>query len=131
MSEGLILAAVTYLLVVIAFFMPHKRAFHMPVMAGTMVFDVLVLPIYLILTKDWYKRLIEQEEIFSFMIWMHFILVLTLYALYVLQIMTVKKMLAGDETARKEHRNQGKGILIARGLVVLSAFMLIEPAEQA
>ncbi len=129
MSEGLIFAIATYLLMVVAFFVPTKRKFHMPVMAGTIVFDTLILPIYLIATKDWYKRLIEQEEIFSFMIWMHFILVLTLYALYVLQIMTVKKMLAGDEVARKEHHTQGKGILIARGLVVLSAFMLIEPAE--
>lgn len=129
MSEALIFGVVTYLLMVVAFFIPKKRYFHMPVMAGSMAFDLLI-PIYLYLTKDWYKRLIEQEEIFSFMIWMHFILVLTLYALYFLQILTVKKMLAGDATARQEHHSQGKGILIARGLVVLSALMLIEPAEE-
>ena len=129
MSEALIFAVITYLLMVMAFFLAKSRAIHIPVMAGCILFDLL-MPVYLILTKDWYKRLIEQEELFSFMIWMHFILVLTLYALYGLQIMTVKKMIAGDKVAREEHRSQGKGILIARGLVVLSALMLIEPADQ-
>ncbi len=129
MSELLIVAIISYVLMVMAFFLARRRVIHVPIMAGSMLFDLMV-PVYLILTKDWYKRLIEQEEIFSFMIWMHFILVLTLYALYGLQVMTVKKMIAGDEVARKEHHTQGKGILIARGLVVLSALMLIEPADQ-
>ena len=129
MSEALVFGVVTYLLMVMAFFMPKKRAIHIPIMAGSMAFD-LMMPFYLFMTRDWYKRLIEQEEIFSFMIWMHFILVLTLYALYALQILTVKKMLAGETVAREEHRTQGKGILIARGLVVLSALMLIEPADE-
>ncbi len=126
MSEALLFAIVIYLLMVLAFFLAKWRFFHVPVMVLAILFDLLI-PVYLILTKDWYKRLIEQEEIFSFMIWMHFILVLTLYALYGLQIMTIKKMINGDEVARKEHRTQGVGILIARGLVILSAAMLIDP----
>lgn len=126
MSGPLWFALATYALMVIAFYMPRRRNFHMPVMISIMIFDLLI-PFYLVLTNDWYKRLIVQEEIFSFMIWMHFILVLTLYALYGLQVMTIKKMVNGDEIARNEHRNQGKGILIARALVILSAAMLIDP----
>ncbi len=126
MSGALLFAIATYALMVMAFFLAKWRSFHMPVMVATILFDLL-MPIYLVLTHDWYKRLIEQEEIFSFMIWMHFMLVLTLYALYGLQIMTVKKMINGDVVARKEHRTQGVGILIARGLVILSAAMLIDP----
>lgn len=126
MSEALLFGIAIYLLMVMAFFLARWRTFHVPVMVATILFDLLV-PVYLILTKDWYKRLIEQEEIFSFMIWMHFILVLTLYALYGLQLMTVKKMVNGDAVARKEHRTQGIGILIVRGLVILSAAMLIDP----
>lgn len=127
MSAPLLFGIATYALMVAAFFLARRRSFHMPVMLGTVLFDLL-MPFYLVLTNDWYKRLIEQEEIFSFMIWMHFILVLTLYALYGLQIMTVKKMINGDAVARKEHRTQGGGILIARGLVILSAAMLIDPS---
>ena len=126
MSGALLFGIATYALMVTAFFFAKRRTLHMPVMMGAVLFDLLI-PFYLVLTHDWYKRLIEQEEIFSFMIWMHFILVLTLYALYGLQIMTIKKMVNGDEAARKEHRTQGQGILIARGLVILSAAMLIDP----
>jgi len=126
MSGALLFGIATYALMVAAFFTAKQRALHMPVMMGAVLFDLLI-PIYLVLTHDWYKRLIEQEEIFSFMIWMHFILVLTLYALYGLQIMTIRRMVNGDEPARKEHRTQGLGILIARGLVILSAAMLIDP----
>ncbi len=126
MSGALLFAIATYALMVMAFFLAKWRYFHMPVMITTILFDLLI-PFYLVLTNDWYKRLIEQEEIFSFMIWMHFILVLTLYALYGLQIMTIKKMINGDVVARQEHRTQGMGVLIARGLVILSAAMLIDP----
>ena len=128
LSASLLFVAASYLVMVWAFFWAKKRSFHVPVMVSVILIDLLI-PVYLVLTKDFYKRLIEQEEIFSFMIWMHFILVLVLYALYFLQILTVKKMLNGDMEARAEHKSQGKGILVARGLVILSAAMLIEPSS--
>jgi len=128
-SEALLFAFASYAVMIWAFFWAKNRFFHVPVMVAVMLIDVL-FPVYLVLTKDWYRRLIEQGEILSFMIWMHFILVLVLYALYFLQFQTARKLLSGDESARAEHRNQGKGILIARGLVILSAAMLIEPAHQ-
>lgn len=131
LEATLIFAIITYVLMLAAYKLHSMRKFHMPIMASVIVIDLL-FPIYLVLNKDWYRRLIEQEEILSFMIWMHFILVLTLYALYVLQVMTARKMLKGEmdvEEVRHEHRVQGKGILIARGLVILSAAMLIEPGQ--
>lgn len=130
MAGTLAFVVATYVVMLAAFFLRRHRMVHMPVMATIMVIDFL-FPIYLVLTKDWYRRLIEQEEIFSFMIWMHFMLVLTLYALYVLQILTVGKLLKGDVTAKAEHRSQGVGILIARGLVIASSALLIEPPQQS
>ncbi len=131
LEATLIFAIITYIIMLAAYKLNHLRKFHMPVMVTVVIIDML-FPIYLVLNKDWYRRLIEQEEILSFMIWMHFILVLTLYALYVLQVMTARKMLKGEgdaDVVRQEHRVQGKGILIARALVILSAAMLIEPGE--
>ncbi len=116
----------SHLLMVVAFFLHRMRIFHMIVMRGVVVLDLL-FPFYLVMNNDWYRRLIEQQEILSFLIWMHFILALTLYGLYFLQIVSAKKMLRGDMEVRSEHRSQGVGILIARGLLVLSAALLIEP----
>lgn len=129
METSLIIAIASYCVMLFAFYMKKYRAVHVPLMASVVVLDIL-FPVYLILTHDWYKRLIVQEEIFSFMIWMHLMLVITLYALYITQISTARKMLQGDMTVKNGHRSQGMGILIARGLVVLSAAMLIEPERQ-
>lgn len=129
MAGSLLFVIGMYCLMLVAFFLPKIRWLHIPIMSANMLIDFL-FPIYLVLTKDWYKRLIEQGEILSFMIWMHFILVLTLYALYILQIMTARRLLKGDMDCRAEHRSQGIGILIAKGLVILSATMLIEPPDQ-
>ncbi len=128
-SGTLIFVIATYAVMVWAFLWAKNRIFHIPVVVSVMLIDI-GFPVYLVMNKDWYRRLIEQEEILSFMIWMHFILVLVLYALYFLQVQSAIKLMRGDEEARGEHRNQGKGILIARGLVILSAAMLIEPVDQ-
>jgi len=112
-----------------AFLWGKRRYFHIPVMVSLMLID-FAFPVYLVLNKDWYGRLIEHGEILSFMIWMHLILVLVLYALYVLQIFTAIKLFKGDNSVRADHRSQGKGILIARALMILSAAMLIEPVTR-
>lgn len=122
--------AATYLMMLIAYRLPHKPMIHRPVMAGIMILD-LFFPFYLYATKDWVRRLIEQEEILSFMVWMHLILVITLYILYFVQVLTAKKLLAGDQEARAEHKSQGLGIIIVRGLVLLSAAMLVEPNSES
>lgn len=129
LSGPVIVSFLTYLLMLLAYRYSHKRALHVPLMVAIVVYD-LCMPFYLYATRDWYRRLIEQEEIFSFMIWTHLILLITLYVLYVLQIIAGRQLLRGDNSAREDHRAQGKGILVTRALVIVSSMMLVEP-EQA
>ncbi len=119
-------AVISYLIMVFAYFQSRHRWLHMPVMSSIILFD-LAMPFYLYASRDWYKRLIEQEEIFSFLIWLHVGLVITLYGLYYLQIMSARKMINGEEEARSDHRSQGKAILLVRGLVVATAAILVKP----
>lgn len=116
----------TYALMLAAYYYARYRWFHVPVMVAMVIVDLL-FPFYLYLTHDWYKRLIVHAEIFSFLIWMHFGLVLTLYALYFLQIQTARKIFGGSHEARGEHRSQAKAILLVRGLVVATALLLVDP----
>lgn len=116
----------TYALMLAAYYFARHRWFHVPVMSGMVIVDI-VFPFYLYLTHDWYRRLVVHEEIFSFLVWMHFGLVLTLYALYFLQIQTARKIFAGDDEIRSEHRSQANAILLVRGLVIATAFLLVEP----
>lgn len=119
-------AAFSYLLMLAAYFLPRWRWFHIPVMLSVMAFDVS-LPVYLYLHRRWWHRLIEQQEIFSSLVWMHLILLISMYALDAVQILTARKILKGDETARAEHRSQGKALLIVRGLVIVSGAILADP----
>lgn len=121
-------AAATYLVMLVAFYHARMRRFHAPVMASIIVID-LFFPVYLYLNREWIRRLIENEEIFSFLIWMHLILVITLYTLYVFQVKLGRRLLAGDETVRSDHRAQGRGILIVRALVIFTGALLVEPPE--
>lgn len=116
----------TYVLMLAAFFYSRYRWFHVPVMATMVIVDIL-FPFYLYLTHDWYRRLIVHQEIFSFLIWMHFGLVITLYALYYLQIQTARKIFAGNYESRGEHRSQANAILLVRGLVIATALLLVDP----
>lgn len=127
MIPGTVLFATTTLgIMLVTFFLARMRRVHVPVMASIMVID-LFFPVYLFLTRDWHKKLIEHGEIFSFLMWMHFILVITLYVLYVVQIQTARRLLGGDDSMRKDHRTQGIGILITRGLVIFTGALLAEP----
>jgi hypothetical protein len=121
------LAAVfSYLLMLAAYFRPRQRFFHISMMLAIMVFD-LALPVFLYTHRDWWHRLIEKQEIFSSLVWMHLILLIAMYALDVIQIKTARKMLRGDQSAREEHRSQGKALLIVRGLLILSGAILANP----
>ena len=121
-----LVAIFSYLLMLAAYFLPRRRYFHIPVMIAIMLFDVSV-PIYLYLHRNWWHRLVEQQEIFSSLVWMHFILFFAMYALDAVQILTARKMLKGDLTARVDHHTQGKALLVVRGLVVLSGAILASP----
>lgn len=128
---GVVWTALGSLIVMFAAFqLRRRRALHIPMMAGLMLFD-LGMPFYLYATRDWYRRLIEHGDITTFGVWMHLGLVFSLYGLYVFQILSVRKMLAGDAQARTDHRGQGVAILIVRTLVVLTGAVLAEsPDEQ-
>ena len=118
--------AVTYLIMLIAYRFPHWQWFHRPVMAAIICLDVC-FPFYLYATKSWGRRLIDQEEIFSFMIWMHLILVITLYMLYFVQVRSARGLLKGEQKARGEHKSQGLGIIVVRGLVLVTGTRLLLP----
>lgn len=111
-----------------AFFLSRFRAVHVPIMASIILFDA-AMPYYLYATRDWSRRLIEQGEILSFMIWMHFILVLLLYALYVVQVATGLRLLRNEAKPRPEHRGQGIAILIVRVFVIATAALLVDTTE--
>ena len=126
LAGTVIFVSITYLIMVATYFLHRFRRFHITVMTTIMLTDFF-FPVYLYLTHDWVKRLIDHEEIFSFLIWMHFILLITLYILYIFQIQAGRKILQGDEQARADHVGQAKGILIAKALVIITGALLVEP----
>ena len=119
-------ALLSYLVMLAAYFMPQRRYFHIPVMVAIMALDVS-LPVYLYLHRNWWHRLVEQQELFSSLVWMHFILLIGMYTLDAIQIHTARKILGGDATARIDHHSHGKALLIVRGLVILSGAILANP----
>ncbi|NNM83446.1 MAG: hypothetical protein HKL98_12720 [Burkholderiales bacterium] len=103
--------------------MQHRRKFHIPVMVSVLLFD-LSLPFYLYSHRHWWHRLIEQQEIFSSLVWMHAGILLMMYGLYGAQIYTALKISKGDAEARAAHRAQGKVMLILRLFVILTGMLL-------
>lgn len=131
MSEGLwtlVVVLVTYMIMVAAYMGRRSRGIHMTVMTGVMVFDML-LPVYLVLRREWYTRFIEHEDILTFGVWMHFMLVLVLYVLYGFQISAALKIVRNREdvtASRRDHNTQGKAILWVRAFVILTGAMLYD-----
>jgi hypothetical protein len=131
MTEVVWAALASYIVMLFAFRLARRRAVHMPLMTALLLFDLSV-PFYLYATRDWYKRLIEHGDITSFGVWMHLGLVLTLYALYLFQVLSVRGVLRGDAQARSQHAGQGKAILLVRALVIFTGALLAEaPAGEA
>lgn len=129
MLPGTVLfSAATYLAMWVGYYLSAHRRWHVSIMATVMICD-MGMPFYLYATRDWYKRLFVHEEIATFLIWMHFFLLITLYVLYVLQVSAGRKLLkdAGDAEKRVEHRGQAKAILVVKALVVLTGALLVEP----
>lgn len=127
-----IFAFLTLLLMAAAFYWHRLRAFHMPVMAAIILFD-LAIPFYLFFTRDWYQRLIVDGDILSFGMWMHFGLIVALFVLYAIQIQSALQLKQGTaaEESRKAHGAQGKAILLARTLVIATGAMLAEAPSNA
>ncbi len=123
---GVVIA--TWLLMLLAFYRPQQRTFHIYTMVFIMLFDLMV-PVYIFLRRDWYVRLFEHGDISSFLVWMHFIMPLALYILYIFQILAARKLLQGDAdgSGRIDHRGQAKAILVVRALTIFTGILLIEP----
>lgn len=131
MMTGVVwMALASYLLMLLAFHWSARRVLHVPIMVSLILFD-LGMPFYLYATRDWYKRLIEHGDITSFGVWMHLGLVVTLYGLYVYQVISARGLLRGDAEARTDHHGQGKAILVVRGLVILTGAILAEAPKEA
>lgn len=124
-NEVVIVAAMTYPVMLLAYKLHRVRLFHVPVMAIIMLFD-LCMPFYLYLHRDWKTRLIDDGDILSFMVWTHFGLLIALFVLYGLQVMAGYRLLKNDEAARTEHGALAKGILLARALVIISGALLVQ-----
>jgi hypothetical protein len=121
-----IAAACTYLVMLAAYYLARHRLFHIPAMIAIVCFDA-GMPVYLYTHRNWWHRLIEQQDLFSALVWMHFGVLITMYGLEAAQIYTARKLLRGDPEARREHHNQGKALLIVRGLVILTGAILASP----
>jgi hypothetical protein len=85
------------------------------------------MPVYLYTNRNWYHRLIEQEDLTSFLVWMHLGLLVGMYVLDVMQILTARKIFKGDMTACTDHHQQGRMMLFARGLVIFTGAILANP----
>lgn len=131
MTTGIItilVTAVTFLIMLLGFALRRNRRVHIALMSLVIVYDVL-FPFYLFFSRDWYKRLVVNEDILTFGVWMHFGGVILLYVLYVFQIQAARNMMtdAADVESRVNHRKQGIGLLITRGYVLLTGAMLYDP----
>ncbi len=119
-------ALATYMLMLVAFRYAKHRAFHVPVMIFIILFDVC-MPFYLYLNKDWHRRLIVEGELLtSLVLWAHVILLIMLYVLYIVQVRTAIRLLRGDSSVRASHREQALGVLMVRGVVIMTGALLVE-----
>lgn len=118
-------ALMVHACMLLAFRYAKKRSFHVITMISVILFD-LSMPVYLYLYKGWYRRLIEEGEIASFLVWTHLMMLAMMYVLYVMQIKTALRMLRADNSVRMDHRTQGKVVLLVRTLVIITGALLVE-----
>ncbi|RFC32480.1 MAG: hypothetical protein DID92_2727745474 [Candidatus Nitrotoga sp. SPKER] len=119
------IALVTYVLMLAAFRYAKQRIFHVLIMVSVILFD-LGMPIYLYLYKDWHRRLIVESELTSFLVWIHFMMLVMMYALYVMQVKTALRLLRCDNSMRTDHHAQGRAVLLVRALVIFTGALLVE-----
>jgi len=126
MPLSVIVVLISFVVLAVAWLLQKQRRVHITLMSAVMIFDIL-FPVWLYMTHDWEKRLIDHGELLSFAIWAHLFLIMTLYSLYVLQIQAGRNMLKGQLASRENHRVQSRGVVIIRVFVFLSGALLIAP----
>lgn len=125
MKTSLILAFASLILMLIGYYCSRFRVLHISIMATVICIDI-AMPFYLFQIGDWKKRLIDQEEIFSFLIWMHVGLVLCIYILFAAQVATAFKIVQAQTDVRTVHRMQGRAAILVKLLIVLTGAILIK-----
>lgn len=126
MIAGTVLfTSATWCVMLVTYFLSRYRWLHPAVMTGIIVIDFL-FPFYLYLTKDWGRRLFDEGQILSVLLWVHLSFVVTLYVLYVVQLQAGLSLLREGPELRREHRAQGIGILVVRALVIFTGALLVE-----
>lgn len=124
----ILVSIISYLVMLVAYYLHARRTLHVGLMVTVMLYDLLI-PIYLYLARDWYKRLIEHGDILTFGVWIHFGCILTLYVLYGFQISAGLRLWRGDREALEDHQGQGKAILVVRAMVIITGWLLAEPEK--
>ena len=127
-AETVVASVLTYFLMLSAYYLHRFKKFHVPTMVFIVLFD-LFMPVYLYSTRDWKARLIDDGDLFSFAVWMHFGLLIALFVLYAIQILAGRKLLQGDQSSRAEHKSLAKGILGVRALVIATGALLAQPQD--
>ncbi len=127
MPQSFALVLASFVWMAAAWALRRRARLHAAMMGALIAFD-FAFPVYLYLTHDWWKRLVEQQEILSFLVWAHFGLGLLLYVLEALQVRAGLRLLAGDGGGRAEHRALAKGVVLARIAVFAAGALLYEPA---
>ncbi len=122
-SPVLIASILTWLLMLAAYLYHRPRIVHVAVMVLCICYDIAV-PFILYFTRNWPHRLIEQGGIFNYLVWMHVVLDILLFTLYVMQIREGVRLWQGGEGARATHRQQAKVIMAVRLLALVSGGLL-------
>ncbi len=116
----------SFVLMLCAMHYMRHRLFHRIAMSLVLLFD-LMFPVWLYMTHDWGKRLIDEGDIISFGVASHLFLVILLLVMYGLQIQAGLALAKGDEAQRDVHRSQARGLLLVRVFVFASGLMLFQP----
>lgn len=122
-SKVFLISSISMLIMLVAYWRPRPRAWHVSAMAVCMIYDLCV-PFYLYGARNWPHRLIEQGGIFDFLVWMHVVLDILLFVLYAMQIHAGIRLWQGVKESRVLHTQQAKVILAVRALVIISGGML-------
>ncbi len=122
-SKLFLISSFSMLVMLVAFWWPRPRIWHVSVMAACMLYDFCI-PFYLYNARNWPHLLIDKGEILDYLVWMHVFFDILLFVLYVMQIRAGIRLWQGSREERIPHAQQAKLILAVRILVIISGGML-------
>ncbi len=122
-SKVFLVSLLSMLFMVAAFWRPRPRIWHVSVMAVCILYDIAI-PFYLFSARNWPHILIDKGGIFDYLVWMHVVLDILLFTLYVMQVHAGIRLWRGGKESRLPHAQQAKVILAVRTLSIISGGML-------